>query len=192
MPRKRKEKRKKDHKKSPSALPTGFFVAETEPLNVSDQWLDDRAGTQTSGAHPNLFRVAARGSGSYTLQIRQPAPTIFIMGMAYIITGHRLFPADFTFTSHNILLQGKISGITESAPIFVNYHSIVENNILPVLRIKRRDVYTPSGAPWQGFYPYFSGATPLFFLGTFYFQKDLSQQCLARKPAKPLDFRAIA
>jgi hypothetical protein len=44
--------------------------------------------------------VAATGGHSNPLQIREPAPPCFIMGMADVITCHRSFATYFTFFCH--------------------------------------------------------------------------------------------
>lgn len=46
--------------------------------------------------------MAAVSYGSDLLQVGQPAPFGFIMGMTDIIAGYRAFSTDFTFTRHDI------------------------------------------------------------------------------------------
>ena len=48
-----------------------------------------------------MDRVAARGCHSDPLQIREPAPSVLIVGMAYIVAGYRSLAADFTFFGHD-------------------------------------------------------------------------------------------
>jgi hypothetical protein len=45
--------------------------------------------------------IAACSGHSDPLQIREPAAPVFIVGMAYIVTGHRSFAAYFTFFCHD-------------------------------------------------------------------------------------------
>jgi len=49
-----------------------------------------------------MYRIAALGSHSDALQIGKPAPPVFIVGMADIVTGHRPFTAYFTFLCHDL------------------------------------------------------------------------------------------
>jgi hypothetical protein len=63
----------------------------------------DRSGTNTAGTDTHPLGTTGRGN-SDSLQIRQPAATIFIMGVADIITGNRFFSADLTLASHIVLL----------------------------------------------------------------------------------------
>jgi hypothetical protein len=44
--------------------------------------------------------VAALGCHTDTLEVREPAPSCFIVGMADIVAGYRSFAADFTFFCH--------------------------------------------------------------------------------------------
>jgi hypothetical protein len=48
-----------------------------------------------------MNRVAAFRGHSDPLQIREPAPPVFIVGMAYIIAGYRSFATDFTSFCHD-------------------------------------------------------------------------------------------
>jgi hypothetical protein len=48
-----------------------------------------------------MNRVAALCGHSDPLQIREPAPPVFIVGMAYIVAGHWSFATDFTFFCHD-------------------------------------------------------------------------------------------
>jgi len=48
-----------------------------------------------------MHRVAALRGHSDPLQIREPAPPVFIVGMAYIIAGHGPFATYFTFFCHD-------------------------------------------------------------------------------------------
>jgi hypothetical protein len=47
-----------------------------------------------------MHGVAAFGGHSYPLQVREPAPPVFVVGMTYIVAGHRAFATDFTFFCH--------------------------------------------------------------------------------------------
>ena len=58
---------------------------------------NNRTGADAAGADPHPFAVAAGGGNSYTLQIWQPAPSSFVMGMAYIISGGWFFA---TYRAH--------------------------------------------------------------------------------------------
>jgi hypothetical protein len=48
-----------------------------------------------------MNRVAALGGHSDPLEIREPAPPVFIVSMAYIIACYRPFATDFTFFCHD-------------------------------------------------------------------------------------------
>jgi hypothetical protein len=48
-----------------------------------------------------MNRIAALGSHSDPLQIREPAPSVLIVGMADMVTGYWSFAADFTFFCHD-------------------------------------------------------------------------------------------
>jgi uncharacterized membrane protein HdeD (DUF308 family) len=48
-----------------------------------------------------MNRIAALGSHSDPLQIWEPAPSVLIVGMAYMIAGYRAFATDFTFFCHD-------------------------------------------------------------------------------------------
>ena len=48
-----------------------------------------------------MHGVAALGGHSDPLQIRKPAPPVFIVGMAHMIAGHWSFATDFTFFCHD-------------------------------------------------------------------------------------------
>jgi len=48
-----------------------------------------------------MNRVAALDGHSDPLQIRKPAPPVFIVSMADIIASYRPFATDFTFSSHD-------------------------------------------------------------------------------------------
>ena len=63
---------------------------------------DNFPGTQTTGADPYMYGVAALGSHSDALQIGQPAPPVFIMGMADIVACHRPLTAYFAFLCHDL------------------------------------------------------------------------------------------
>ena len=55
------------------------------------------AGTDTTGANTDMHAIATGGGHSYPLQIRQPTPSVLIVGMAYIIAGGRAFSTNRTF-----------------------------------------------------------------------------------------------
>ena len=48
-----------------------------------------------------MYGVAALGGHSDPLQVREPAPPVFVVGMAYIVAGDWPFAADFTFFCHD-------------------------------------------------------------------------------------------
>ena len=48
-----------------------------------------------------MHGIATLGGHSYSLQIRKPAPPVFVVGMAYIIAGCRSLATDFTFFCHD-------------------------------------------------------------------------------------------
>jgi hypothetical protein len=59
--------------------------------------LNHGTGTDTTGANTNMHAIATGGSHSYTLQIRQPTPSVLIIGMAHIIAGIGAFSTNRTF-----------------------------------------------------------------------------------------------
>jgi hypothetical protein len=62
---------------------------------------DNLSGSQTAGAYPDMDCIAALGGHSDTLQVGKPAPLVLVMGMAYVIAGHRALAAYFTFFCHD-------------------------------------------------------------------------------------------
>jgi hypothetical protein len=62
---------------------------------------DNFPGAQTSGAYPDMHRITTLGGHSNFLQVREPAPPVLVMGMAYMITGYRSLATDFTFFCHD-------------------------------------------------------------------------------------------
>ena len=80
------------------------------PLNSDPEKsgrFDDCTGTDATSADIQTHSTSTLGYGPNFLQIRQPAPPVFIMGMTDIIARRRSFTTNFTFTSHDIFsLQG--------------------------------------------------------------------------------------
>lgn len=64
------------------------------------------ARTDAAGAYPGGLGISAFGSYADFLEIRQPAPTGLIMGVADIVSGYRSFPTDRAYLSHDELLYG--------------------------------------------------------------------------------------
>jgi hypothetical protein len=64
--------------------------------------LDNSTGTDTTGTDIHMHRAAGTGNCSDSLQIRQPAPTGFVVGMADIIPGRGAFATNFTNMGHDI------------------------------------------------------------------------------------------
>ena len=59
-----------------------------------------RPDTTRAGVYPH--DLSAVGNRPYFLNIRQPTPTIFIVGMTDVIPGSRTFSTNFTFSGHDI------------------------------------------------------------------------------------------
>ena len=75
-------------------------VMPVSGLDISGGRLNNGTGTDTSGADPHLFIITGGNRNLYVLQIRQPASSAFVMGMADIVSGDRTFAAYFTLLSH--------------------------------------------------------------------------------------------
>jgi hypothetical protein len=82
-------------KKAPASLSEA--EATDSYLNGCSGRLDNGAGTDTTGANPNMQAIAAGSSHPDPLQIRQPTPSVFIVGMAHIIAGSWAFSTNRTF-----------------------------------------------------------------------------------------------
>jgi len=66
--------------------------------------------------------VAALGSHSDTLEVRKPAPSCFIVGMADIVARCRSFAADLTFFCHDkdsLYIRIDFSDLSETGYIHV-------------------------------------------------------------------------
>ncbi len=63
---------------------------------------DNGTGPNTPGAGVYPHDLSFIGNRSYFLDIRQPTPTVLVMGMTDVIAGSRTFATDFTLSGHNI------------------------------------------------------------------------------------------
>ena len=61
---------------------------------------DDRSGAQTTGAYHHTAYFAGVFLRSYFLQIRVETAFGFVVGMADIVAGRRLFATNFTLLAH--------------------------------------------------------------------------------------------
>jgi hypothetical protein len=86
--------------------------------------LNNSPGTNATGADFNVRRTAIPGNRPDSLQVRQPAATGLVMGVADIISGRGAFATNFTISGHNKYLLKKIQ------------FSITANNTLTPEKIK--------------------------------------------------------
>ena len=70
-----------------------------KPVRGSGRF-DYGAGTDAAGAYAYGLAVAAGCRHPDFLQIRKPAPTVFVVGMANVVAGSGFFSANFTFFRH--------------------------------------------------------------------------------------------
>lgn len=71
-------------------------------LRGSCDRLHNSTGTDATGTYSCMTVAAAGSDHSDFLQIRQPATSGFVMGVAYIVSCSGFLAANFTYLSHNI------------------------------------------------------------------------------------------
>lgn len=71
---------------------------------ISSRRLDDSPRSNTPCTNPCPHRTTTGGNHMNFLQVWQPPPTSFIVGMGNIIPGNRPFSTNLTYFSHHSLL----------------------------------------------------------------------------------------
>ena len=84
------------NKKKPHLLKKKMGLSQTIGGYCSGR-LEHGSGTDATGAHANMHAITTGGGHSHTLQIRQPTPSVLIVGMTYIVAGGRAFSTNCTF-----------------------------------------------------------------------------------------------
>lgn len=86
-------------------------------------------GTATGGNHMNFF------------QIRQPAPTSFIIRMGNIIPGNRPFSTNLTYLCHHVLLTLLLSPLSLDQQAITTKHNNYPSYVHNYLYFKNRFLY---------------------------------------------------